>query len=301
MYFPYLNNKQAESRAIKNLTINGKMSNVIPIISTSFIDRDVKWSDKSAVNDYILKRFKLIKALVENNQAFILLFDDSLSFGELSIEYVHNCLINGFGLNESIYNNLCTYGINDSDLDKYANNSFCMNRDIAIFYNKRPQNYTKFSTKYNILISQNFILDFIQLPLKNKVSIMDSFVSQSANKYYPTFDEFQSYALTYHTHGLFGFVDYTVLDPNTSTGGGANANHITVAIHATFLNDNEQSIHIAHYLCEPFEEAGISNRVACALNRLKDDSDRFENTIRVGHLNNILDEIIIQSEVEFNA
>jgi len=28
---------------------------------------------------------------------------------------------------------------------------------------------------------------------------------------------------------------------------------------------------------------------------------RFENTIRVGHLNNILDEIIIQSEVEFNA
>ena len=58
MYFPYLNNKQAESRAIKNLTINGKMSNVIPIISTSFIDKDVKWSNKSARVACALNRLK---------------------------------------------------------------------------------------------------------------------------------------------------------------------------------------------------------------------------------------------------
>ena len=193
-------------------------------------------------------------------------------------------MINGFNLNEDNFNNLCTYGINDMDLTQIGNNSFCANRDIAVFYHVQPRVYSSFSTKYNILVNQNFILDFIQIPLNNKVAIMNSFISQDANRHYPAFDEFQTYGLNYNTHGLFGFGDYTVLNPNASTGGGANANHITVAIHATFLSDTQKSIYVAHYLCEPFEEAGISNRVACALNRLKDDSNRFENTIGMSSL-----------------
>lgn len=284
MYFPYLNNKQAEAGSISNLSNHGKLNNTIPIVSTSFIDRDVDWTNQSAVNDYILKRFKFIKNLITNNQNFILLFDNSISFGGLTIENIHNVLINGFELNEQSFNNLCTYGINDIDLNQIGNNPFCINRDIAIFYHTQPQAYSTFSVKYNILINQNFILDFIQIPLSNKVAITNSFISQDANRHYPAFDEFQTYGLSYNSHGLFGFGDYTVLNPNASTGGGANANHITVAIHATFLNDTMNSIHIAHYLCEPFEEAGISDRVACALNRLRNDSTRFENTIGMSNL-----------------
>lgn len=282
MYFPYLNNKQAESRAISDLTINKKLNNVIPIISTSFIDRDVDWTSNPAVDAYILKRFKLVKTLVTYNQKFILLFDDSLSFGRLSIEYIHNCLISGYQLNTLLFDSLCTYGINDTDLNLIGNNHFCMNRDMAIFYHIKPQIYSTFSVKYNILVNQNFILDFIQISLGYKVAIMNSFIAQSANKHYPTLDIFQTYGLNYVTHGLNAFGDFTILNPDSSSGGGANANHITVAIHMTFLNQN--TINIAHYLCEPYEEAGISKRVECALNRLRNDSQKFENTLGLGNL-----------------
>lgn len=284
MYFPYLNNKQAEARAISNLATKKKLNNTIPILSTSFIDRDVDWSNSSSVNTYILKRFKFIQSFIDNNQEFILLFDSSISFGQLSIEYIHKCLINGLKLDENIFNSLCTYGINDIDLEEIGNNTFCINREIAIFYQSKPQEHPTFTIKYNILINQNFILDFIQQSFKNKVVITNSFISQASNKQYPAFDEFQTYCLSYKTHNLFAFGDFTVLDPNASTGGGANANNITVAIHLTFFSENSKSIFVAHYLCEPFEEAGISKRVTCALNRLKNDSSRFGETIGLNNL-----------------
>ena len=123
--------------------------------------------------------------------------------------------------------------------------------------------------------------------LNNKVSIIDSFISQSSNKNYPSFDRFQTYAFNYKNHNLFGFGDYTILNPNITVGGGGNMNNITIAIHLLFKSEEEKTMFIAHYLCEPSEEPVFGDRFMNAVSKLKLDLDRFENTIGLNSLINL--------------
>jgi len=280
MYFPYLDNRTAERDAIKVLAQNNKLRDTIPIISTNFAMKNIDWSDKNEIIKHIKKSFNFIETLVKYDKEFILLFDDSLSFTNLTIEKIHNIISTNFDVNEDKLINLCTYGINDFDLDKIGNSDFIANNKIAIFYNEKPEIYSNFKVKYNILINQNFILDFVTMELDNKVSITDSFISKDSNKNYPSFDKFQTYAFNYKLHKLFGFGDYTVLNPNSnSSRGGGNSKTMTVAIHLTFYSQETKAMFIAHYLCEPSEEPIFGDKVMCAVEKLRADVDRFEPTI----------------------
>jgi len=280
MYFPYLDNRTAERDAIKTLALKNMLGNTIPIISTNFATKNIDWADNDEVIKHIRKSFSFIETLIKCNKNFILLFDDSLTFTSLTIEKIHNIISSNFDVNEADLRNFCTYGINDFDLNKIGNNTFVSNREIAIFYNEKPEIYSTYTTKYNILVNQNFILDFVTMELENKVSITNSFISKDSNKNYPSFDKFQTYAFNYKAHRLFGFGDYTVLDPNSSSSrGGGNSNTMTVAIHITFYSEEKEAMFVAHYLCEPSEEPVFGDKVMCAVNKLRADIDRFEMTV----------------------
>jgi hypothetical protein len=287
MYFPYLDNRQSEISALKVLAVNNKLDNVIPIISTNFASKDIDFSDNEAILKKVIKIFNFVETLIKHKQNFILLFDDSLSLINLTIEEIHNILIKEFNLDEELFNTLCSYGLNDFDLNNIGNNKFLTEREIAIFYNEEPREYSKFQAKYNILTNHTFILDFVVMNLNNKVSIIDSFISQSSNKNYPSFDRFQTYAFNYKNHHLFGFGDYTILNPNIAVGGGGNMNHITIAIHLLFKSKNENIMSIAHYLCEPSDEPNYGDRFMSAISKLKVDLSRFEKTIGLNTLINL--------------
>jgi hypothetical protein len=279
MYFPYLRNRNSEQLAIKSLLSNQKLNNTIPILATSFIDPRLDVSNRGDVNKYILRKFKIVKDLILLKKDFILLFDDSLSHASISIEYIHKFLIQNLQLNETIFDSLCTYGVNDYDLNNIETKSFVKDRDIAIFYNNEPVQYPSFNIKYNILINQNFILVFVSIPIDNKIVITDSFKAQDSNKNYPKFDEFPTYSMKYNKYNLFGFGDYTSLRANFVPPRQVDLQYVTVAIHLTFYSELSQNTYIAHYLCEPYEEVDFNPRVAGALNKLKDDTERFEETL----------------------
>jgi len=281
MYFPLLQNKQAEIRAIKELAEKNKLTNTIPIIHTPFNVQDIDWGNQSEINAYLKKKFEFIKTLISSNQKFILLFDNSLSYIGLTLSYAHELFLREFNIDKNTLNNLCSYGLFDSAINDM---SILEDMSLAIFYKNKPQKNSINNIKYNILLNQNFVLEFVSMDFTNKIIITDSFVPQLTNKEYPRFDEFQTGAFTYSGHGLFGFGDYTVLNPNASKSGKANANNITVAIHVTFLNHEQDGIYVAHYLCEPSEEPSNRDRVPCALNKFKNDSDRFETTIGTSNL-----------------
>jgi len=287
MYFPYLDNRQSETSALKVLAVNNKLNNVIPIISTNFASKDIDFSDSDAILKKVIRIFNFVETLMKCNQKFILLFDDSLSLVNLSVENIHNILIKEFSLDEELFNTLCFYGLNDFDLGNIGNTSFLTTREIAIFYNEEPKDYSNFQVKYNILTNQTFILDFVAMTLNNKVSIIDSFISQNSNKNYPSFDRFQTYAFNYKNHNLIGFGDYTILNPNITVGGGGNMNNITIAIHLLFKRKEENTMFIAHYLCEPSDEPVYGDRFMSAVSKLKLDLDRFEKTIGLNTLINL--------------
>ena len=123
--------------------------------------------------------------------------------------------------------------------------------------------------------------------LINKILITDSFISKSSNKDYPAFDKFQTYAFNYKSHNLFGFGDYTILNPNITVGGGGNMNNITIAIHLLFCGEKKDSMFIAHYLCEPTDEPVYKDRFMSAITKLKLDLDRFEMTVGLNTLLNL--------------
>ena len=287
MYFPYLDNRQSEVSALKVLSVNNKLDNVIPIISTNFASKNIDFSDNDAIFKKVIKLFNFVETLVKNNQKFILLFDDSLSLVNLTIEDIHKILITEFKLDENVFNTLCFYGLNDFDLDNIGNTPFLTTREIAIFYNEEPKVYSKFKTKYNILTNQTLILDFVIMDLNNKVLITDSFISKGSNKNYPAFDRFQTYAFNYKSHNLFGFGDYTILNPNITVGGGGNMNNITIAIHLLFCGEAGNTMFVAHYLCEPSDEPIYGARFMGAISKMKLDLDRFEMTIGLTTLVNL--------------
>jgi hypothetical protein len=287
MYFPYLDNRQSETSALKVLAVNNKLDNVIPIVSTNFASKNIDFSDNDAILKKVIRIFNFVETLIKCNQKFILLFDGSLSLVNLTIENIHNILIKEFNSDEEFFNTLCSYGLNDFDLNNIGNTPFLTTREIAIFYNEEPKKYSKFQIKYNILTNQTFILDFVAMDLDNKVSIIDSFIAQSSNKNYPSFDRFQTYAFNYKNHNLFGFGDYTILNPNITVGGGGNMNNITIAIHLLFKSKEENTMFIAHYLCEPSAEPVFGDRFMSAVSKLKLDLDRFERTIGLNTLINL--------------
>jgi hypothetical protein len=287
MYFPYLDSRQSETSALKVLAVNNKLDNVIPIISTNFSSKNIDFSDNDAIIKKLMKIFNFVEILIKCKQNFILLFDDSLSLINLTIEEIHKILIKEFDLDEKLFNTLCFYGLNDYDLKNRENSTFLTKREIAIFYNEEPREYSKFKAKYNILTNHTFILDFVAMDLNNKVSIMDSFISQNSNKNYPSFDRFQTYAIKYKKYHLFGFGDYTILDPNSTVGGGGNMDNITIAIHLLFKSKQENTMFIAHYLCEPSEEPVYGDKFMSAISKLKVDLSRFEKTIGLNTLINL--------------
>lgn len=305
MYFPYLQNRQSERQALKALINKNKLDNVTPILVTSFIDTNIELSNPEEVNKYIVKNLKIVKDFAKDNQNFILLFDNSLSMANLSFQNVHDILIRGLDVDRDVFESLCTYGVNDFDLQMDFISSFAQNNSIAVFYNREPQIYTGFNIKYHILLNQDYILEFLDLSVENKIVITDSFKTQSSNKDYPSYDEFVSYALKYKKHNLHGFGDYTILGSGFTPPRQVNMNNVTVAIHVTFANQ-ENKIYVAHYLCEPYQEPAFSERVACALGKMKNDLDRFEKTIGITSFLNVestnlakLKELSITHHIEF--
>jgi lipopolysaccharide biosynthesis regulator YciM len=63
--------------------------------------------------------------------------------------------------------------------------------------------------------------------------------------------------------------------------------NITIAIHLLFKSKQENTMFIAHYLCEPSEEPVYGDKFMSAISKLKVDLSRFEKTIGLNTLINL--------------
>jgi hypothetical protein len=64
MYFPYLDNRQSETSALKVLAVNNKLDNVIPIVSTNFASKNIDFSDNDAILKKVIRIFNFVETLI---------------------------------------------------------------------------------------------------------------------------------------------------------------------------------------------------------------------------------------------
>ncbi|WP_026804709.1 sce7725 family protein [Aliarcobacter lanthieri] len=272
MYFPYLYNKQAENLALRTLSTHSLLSKTIPIVETIFDDINIDWSDESAINNFIDKKFQaLIKDFADNNNKLIIVINQSLISGGISFDKLYRKLSSYVGDNN--IDDICYWGISNTDFENQKNNLIA--KKCVIFYESSLNTITsnEVDIKYHILLDAEQSLSFINLGLENKVIISDAFKKQRTNRDYPSVSLFPNNIFIYNRMGLIGFGDYTILEKNPNQSDGGNMNTITVAAHMTLKEDG--NICIKHYICTPEEVPDNSSRIANVINQVKEDASIF--------------------------
>ncbi len=266
MYFPYLVARGEEANSLKDLTVLGGSSKVIPILQAFSDDDDIKYSYTALM--------KACRSLIEKKNKFILLvyLDDSL--GEL----------------ESI-SNFNTYCIRGYDYTDYANINFDENLEYALIHHHPITTINDNElVKYHIFMPSTLMFDtYINSFPNNKIVVLaDAFIRHEPNRDYPRIDIFNSeLPFTFKSKGYVGFGDFTILPYNSIISGQANANDITHVIHLTHIGEDTK-LYVDHYLTTPSEEPDNSRRSVKTLNKVKPNISKYTPTCGINKLSTLI-------------
>lgn len=246
MYFPYLRGRQYELLAIRELSNNKKLKNIIPIIEPVKVSSTLVNTLETLVNNSNTVVF------IVNPQVGNYLLEKSEKDVEEKAKAIDKLVLN----NKNILKGIIASS-NSRKYRKYLdNNGIDSSEIVSVFLDSNYINDYETTFKdgmlYNVI---PYDLNFRQYKSINKsVMIEDRFISQERNSDYKNQeDEFFSNDIDYYSlEGYVGFSDYSIVGKEYQDGGFAP---YAVAIHIIYKEKDSLRIH--HFVSD--RDEGISD------------------------------------------